>query len=85
MQNKNLGIRLEQRKRIEEHLRQRIEQLELRQSRDDALLCIVNRHWNQVQNFFFILIVFKIFWILFVCEEINFFIALQIFSFLHEN
>lgn len=47
-QNKKLAQRLEQRRRIEEDLRNRIEQLEKRQTTDDAVMCIVNRYWNQV-------------------------------------
>ena len=47
-QNKKLAERIEQRRRAEEDLRRRIEQLEQRQTTDDAVLCIVNRYWNQV-------------------------------------
>ena len=47
-QNKKLVERIEQRRRAEEDLRRRIEQLEQRQTTDDAVLCIVNRYWNQV-------------------------------------
>lgn len=47
-QNKKLAERIEQRRRAEEELKKRIEQLEQRQSTDDAVLCIVNRYWNQV-------------------------------------
>lgn len=47
-QNKKLAERIEQRKRAEEELRKRIEQLEFRQRTDDAVLMIVNRYWNQV-------------------------------------
>ena len=42
-QNRKLGERLELRKKVEEDLRRRIEQLEQRQTTDDAVLCIVNR------------------------------------------
>ena len=42
-QNKKLAERLEQRKKAEEELKKRIEQLETRQTTDDAVLCIVNR------------------------------------------
>jgi len=51
-QNKKLAERIEQRKRAEEELRKRIEQLEFRQRTDDAVLMIVNRYWNQVQMSF---------------------------------
>ncbi|KHJ48347.1 zinc finger, C3HC4 type [Trichuris suis] len=46
-QNKKLADRLAQRVKLEEHLRKRIEDLEVRQKQDDALLCAVNRYWNQ--------------------------------------
>ncbi|XP_014678359.1 PREDICTED: E3 ubiquitin-protein ligase Bre1-like [Priapulus caudatus] len=49
-QNKKLAQRLEQRRRIEEDLRNRIEQLEKRQTTDDAVMCIVNRYWNQLDE-----------------------------------
>ena len=42
-QNQKLGERIEMRKKVEEDLRKRIEQLEQRQTTDDAVLCIVNR------------------------------------------
>jgi E3 ubiquitin-protein ligase BRE1 len=48
-QNKKLAERIEQRRRAEEDLKKRIEQLEQRQTTDDAVLCIVNRYWNQVR------------------------------------
>ena len=47
-QNKKLTERIEQRKKAENELRKRIEQLENRQRTDDAVLMIVNRYWNQV-------------------------------------
>ena len=47
-QNKKLSERIEQRKKAENELRKRIEQLENRQRTDDAVLMIVNRYWNQV-------------------------------------
>lgn len=47
-QNRKLTERLEQRQRQESDLRQRIEQLEKRQTSDEAVLCVVNRYWNQV-------------------------------------
>ena len=49
-QNKKLVERIEQRRKAEEQLKQRIEQLEQRQTTDDAVLCIVNRYWNQVKE-----------------------------------
>ena len=42
--------RLEQRHRMEAELRQRIEQLEKRQTQDDAVLNVVNRYWNQLNE-----------------------------------
>ena len=42
--------RLEQRHRVEAELRQRIEQLEKRQTQDDAVLNVVNRYWNQLNE-----------------------------------
>lgn len=42
--------RLEQRQRTEAELRQRIEQLEKRQTQDDAMLNVVNRYWNQLNE-----------------------------------
>lgn len=49
-QNKKLAQRLEQRNRVETELRQRIEQLEKRQTQDDAVLNVVNRYWNQLNE-----------------------------------
>ncbi|XP_076233120.1 E3 ubiquitin-protein ligase Bre1 isoform X1 [Calliopsis andreniformis] len=49
-QNKKLAQRLEQRHRVEAELRQRIEQLEKRQMQDDAVLNVVNRYWNQLNE-----------------------------------
>ncbi|XP_014245185.1 E3 ubiquitin-protein ligase Bre1 isoform X2 [Cimex lectularius] len=49
-QNKKLAQRLEQRHRVEAELRQRIEQLEKRQTQDDAVLNVVNRYWNQLNE-----------------------------------
>ncbi|XP_076345549.1 E3 ubiquitin-protein ligase Bre1 isoform X9 [Tachypleus tridentatus] len=49
-QNKKLVERLEQRHRQEADLRQRIEQLEKRQTSDEAVLCVVNRYWNQLNE-----------------------------------
>ena len=42
-QNRKLAERIEIRKKAEEELKKRIEQLEQRQTTDDAVLCIVNR------------------------------------------
>ena len=41
---------MEDRKRIESELRQRIEQLEKRQTQDDAVLNVINRYWNQLNE-----------------------------------
>ncbi|XP_063921652.1 E3 ubiquitin-protein ligase Bre1 isoform X1 [Zophobas morio] len=49
-QNKKLAQRIEQRYRTEQELRQRIEQLEKRQTQDDAMLNVVNRYWNQLNE-----------------------------------
>ena len=49
-QNKKLVERIDERRRAEEQLLKRIEQLEQRQTTDDAVLCIVNRYWNQVNQ-----------------------------------
>jgi len=49
-QNKKLAQRIEQRLRTEAELRQRIEQLEKRQTQDDAVLNVVNRYWNQLNE-----------------------------------
>lgn len=49
-QNRKLTERLEQRQRQEAELRQRIEQLEKRQTSDEAVLCVVNRYWNQLNE-----------------------------------
>ncbi|KAK7072088.1 E3 ubiquitin-protein ligase BRE1A [Halocaridina rubra] len=46
-QNHKLYQRLEQRKRIEDDLRSRIEQLEKRQTQSDDVLTVINRYWNQ--------------------------------------
>lgn len=42
--------RIEQRIRHEGELRSRIEQLEKRQTQDDAVLNVVNRYWNQLNE-----------------------------------
>ncbi|KAI5719951.1 hypothetical protein M8J76_017109 [Diaphorina citri] len=49
-QNKKLAQRLEQKNRAEAELRSRIEQLEKRQTQDDAVLNVVNRYWNQLNE-----------------------------------
>ncbi|ESO00725.1 hypothetical protein HELRODRAFT_192589 [Helobdella robusta] len=49
-QNKKLVERIDQRRKHEEELKRRIEQLEQRQATDDAVLCIVNRYWNQLDE-----------------------------------
>ncbi|XP_034483770.1 E3 ubiquitin-protein ligase Bre1 [Drosophila innubila] len=49
-QNKKLAQRIEQRMRCEAELRHRIEQLEKRQTQDDAVLNVVNRYWNQLNE-----------------------------------
>lgn len=46
-QNHKLEQRLEQRKKIEEELKGRIEQLEKRQTQSDDVLTVINRYWNQ--------------------------------------
>uniref|UniRef100_A0A1I8IBF9 E3 ubiquitin protein ligase n=1 Tax=Macrostomum lignano TaxID=282301 RepID=A0A1I8IBF9_9PLAT len=50
IQNKRLTDRLEERRKTEESLRDRIEQLERRQTKDDELVCIINRYWNQLDE-----------------------------------
>lgn len=49
-QNKKLAQRIEQKNRVENELRSRIEQLEKRQTQDDAVLNVVNRYWNQLNE-----------------------------------
>ncbi|XP_022339977.2 E3 ubiquitin-protein ligase Bre1-like [Crassostrea virginica] len=49
-QNKKLVERIEQRKRSEDELKRRIDSLENRQRTDDAVLMIVNRYWNQLDE-----------------------------------
>lgn len=41
---------MEQRNRLEAELRNRIEQLEKRQTQDDSVLNVVNRYWNQLNE-----------------------------------
>lgn len=45
-----MSQRLELRQRTEAELRQRIEQLEKRQMQDDAVLNVINRYWNQLNE-----------------------------------
>jgi hypothetical protein len=49
-QNKKLAQRIEQKNQVEHELRSRIEQLEKRQTQDDAVLNVVNRYWNQLNE-----------------------------------
>ena len=49
-QNKKLCERIDLRRRNEDELKRRIEQLEQRQATDDAVLVIVNRYWNQLDE-----------------------------------
>ena len=49
-QNQKLGMRLNQRIQIEEDLRQRIDQLEKRQTQDDAVINVIHRYWNQLNE-----------------------------------
>lgn len=48
LQNKKLWEALMERRAAIAELKERIEHLENRQTKDDALLCVVNRYWNQV-------------------------------------
>ncbi|VDK33220.1 unnamed protein product [Taenia asiatica] len=50
LQNKKLYEALTEKRSAIGDLRQRIEQLENRQVKDDALLCVVNRYWNQLDE-----------------------------------
>lgn len=49
-QNKKLAERLRRHHRADADLRSRIEQLEKRQIQDDAVLNIINRYWNQLNE-----------------------------------
>lgn len=49
-QNRKLTERIEQRRKAEAELLVRIEQLEKRQITDDAVLCVINRYWNQLDE-----------------------------------
>lgn len=48
LQNKKLWEAWTERQAVILELRERIEHLENRQTKDDALLCVINRYWNQV-------------------------------------
>lgn len=53
MQTINCAVgpqRLELRQKQESDLRERIEQLEKRQTQDDAVLNVINRYWNQLNE-----------------------------------
>lgn len=49
-QNRKLGQRLSLKNRVEEELRGRIDQLEKRQTQDDAVINVINRYWNQLNE-----------------------------------
>jgi E3 ubiquitin-protein ligase BRE1 len=49
-QNQKLGLRLTQRMVIEEELKGRIDQLEKRQTQDDAVINVIHRYWNQLNE-----------------------------------
>jgi len=49
-QNQKLGLRLTQRLAIEEELKLRIDQLEKRQTQDDAVINVIHRYWNQLNE-----------------------------------
>ncbi len=49
-QNQKLGRRLTQRLAMEDELRQRIDQLEKRQTQDDAVINVIHRYWNQLNE-----------------------------------
>ena len=44
------GQRLGHKNRVEEQLRERIDQLEKRQTQDDAVINVINRYWNQLNE-----------------------------------
>merc|ERR1711971_1362628 len=50
MGNQKLGLRLTQRLAIEEELKLRIDQLEKRQTQDDAVINVIHRYWNQLNE-----------------------------------
>ena len=49
-QNRKLGQRIALKNKIEEELRGRIDQLEKRQTQDDAVINVINRYWNQLNE-----------------------------------
>ena len=49
-QKQKLGLRLTQRLAIEEELRSRIDKLETRQTQDDAVINVIHRYWNQLNE-----------------------------------
>ena len=49
-QNKKLGERLEARIKAEDDLRQRIEQLDKKQTSAELIVDVVNRYWNQLNE-----------------------------------
>ncbi len=49
-QNRRLAERLQQRQRLEADLRSRIEQLEKKQTNDEAITYVINRYWNQLNE-----------------------------------
>ena len=49
-QNQKLGQRLTQRLALEEDLKLRIDQLERRQTQDDAVINVIHRYWNQLNE-----------------------------------
>jgi len=49
-QNRKLGQRLGHKNKVEEQLRERIDQLEKRQTQDDAVINVINRYWNQLNE-----------------------------------
>jgi len=49
-QNRKLGQRLALKNKFEEELRGRIDQLEKRQTQDDAVINVINRYWNQLNE-----------------------------------
>ncbi|XP_054161348.1 E3 ubiquitin-protein ligase Bre1-like isoform X2 [Oppia nitens] len=49
-QNRRLAERLQQRQRLESDLKARIEQLEKKQTNDEAITYVINRYWNQLNE-----------------------------------
>uniref|UniRef100_A0A914UKW1 E3 ubiquitin protein ligase n=3 Tax=Plectus sambesii TaxID=2011161 RepID=A0A914UKW1_9BILA len=50
VQNYKLSERLVHKERLRNELQKRVEQLERRQTQDDAMLCIINRCWNRLDE-----------------------------------